>query len=136
MSQINILLSYYGATVVFLLLDVALGLSIRISFLDAHTTFKMLYYGFCMLCFVLMMWKPAFTVPISAIESLVTLVSLIVVMGMRVMVPSDPLLETGARLVTMPELLNFVIAGGISYVAWNQGMRSMFGPKRRYTKRR
>ena len=129
MSQINILLSYYGATLVFLLLDIAVGLSIRISFLDAHTTFKMLYYGFCMLCFLLMVWKPVLTIPIGALESLVSLVSLIVVMGLRVLVPSDAMLETGAGLVTMPELLNFVIAGGITYVAWNKGMQSMFGPK-------
>ena len=131
MSQINILLSYYGGTLVFLLLDVVLGLSIRISFLDAHTTFKMLYYGFCMLCFLLMIWKPALTVPIGALESLVTLVSLILVMAMRVVVPTDAMLETGAGIITAPEILNFIIAGGISYVAWNQGMQAMFGPKRR-----
>ena len=129
MSRVNILLSYYGATLIFLLLDVVLGLSIRISFLDANNTFRMLYYGFCMACFLVMVWKPALTVAIGAVESLVTLVSLIVVMGLRVMVPNDRMLESGAGLVTMPEILNFIIAGGIAYIAWTQGMQTMFGRK-------
>jgi len=127
MSRVNILLSYYGATLIFLLLDVVLGLSIRISFLDANNTFRMLYYGFCMACFVAMVWKPTLTVAIGAVESLVTLVSLIVVMGLRVMVPTDAMLESGTGLVTMPEILNFIIAGGIAYVAWMNGVKGLMG---------
>ena len=76
-----------------------------------------------------MVWKPTLTVAIGAVESLVTLVSLIVVMGLRVMVPNDRMLESGAGLVTMPEILNFIIAGGIAYIAWTQGMQTMFGRK-------
>jgi len=127
MSQINVLLSYYGATLVFLLLDVVFGLSIRIAFLDANNTFRMLYYGFCMLCFLVMIWKPALTVLVGAVESLITLLALIVVMGLRVMVPTDQMLESGTGIVTMPEVLNFVIAGSIAYIAWSGGMQELFG---------
>lgn len=127
MSHVNILLSYYGATLVFLLLDVVLGLSIRISFLDANNTFRMLYYGFCMLCFLLMIWKPALTVVIGAVESLLTLVALILVMGLRVMVPTDQMLETGAGIVTAPQILNFVLAGSMAYMAWTGGMQQLLG---------
>lgn len=125
MHQKTILLSYYGATLVFLLLDIVFGLSIRIAFLDTNTAFKMAYYGFCVACFLLMVWKPNFTILIGAAESLVTLVALIVVMGLRVMVPTDQVLESGAGIVTTPELLNFVIAGGIAYIAWSQGLQAL-----------
>ena len=125
MTQINILLSYYGATLLFLVLDVIFGYSIRIAFLDAHASFKMAYYGFCMICFLLMLWKPYLTVLIGALESLVTLVALIVVMGMRVMVPTDQMIESGAGVVTAPEILNFIIAGGIAYIAWSQGLQAL-----------
>ncbi|MGI9220404.1 MAG: hypothetical protein ACR2QS_05145 [Woeseiaceae bacterium] len=130
MSQKNILLSYYGGTLVFLLLDVALGLSIRIAFLDANTSFRMMYYGFCMACFLLMIWKPALTVLIGAIESLITLAALIVVMGLRVMLPTEQMIEAGTGFVTMPELLNFAIAGGIAYIAWTGGMKELLGHRR------
>ena len=125
MSQLNILLSYYGATLVFLLLDVVFGISIRITFLDAHTSFRMLYYGFCMVCFLLMLWKPYLTVLIGAVESLVTLIALIIVTGMRVMVPSDQMLESGVGMVTAPQILNFIIAGSIAYIAWSQGLQAL-----------
>lgn len=127
MSQANILLSYYGATILFLLLDVVFALSIRVAFLDAHTGFKMLYYGLCMACFLIMVWKPALTMLIGAIESLLTLVALILVMGLRVMVPTDRMLESGADFVTAPEIFNFVIAGSIAYIAWSRGMRAVLG---------
>jgi len=125
MSQLNILLTYYGATLVFLLLDVVFGVSIRIAFLDAHTSIRMLYYGFCMLCFVLMWWKPGLTVLIGAIESLVTLVALITMMGLRVLVPTDQMMSTGEGVVTASQMINFIIAGGIAYIAWSQGMRAL-----------
>jgi len=125
MSQINVLLTYYGATLLFLMLDVIFGISIRIAFLDAHTSVRMLYYGFCMVCFLLMLWKPYLTVLIGAVESLVTLVALIIVTGIRVMVPSDQMLESGVGMVTAPQILNFVIAGSIAYVAWSQGLQAL-----------
>ena len=108
---------------IFLLIDVVFGLSIRIAFLDANPAFKMGYYAFCMACFVLMVWKPALTVLIGATESLVTLVSLILVTGLRVMVPTDQMLETGG--ITIAEMLNFMIAGGIAYIAWSQGIQAL-----------
>ena len=129
MSAKTILLSYYGGTLVFLLLDVVFAISIRAAFLDTHTTFRMLYYGFCMACFLLMMWKPALTVLLGTVESLVTLVALILVTGMRVMVTTDEMIESGTGFVTPSELLNFAIAGSIAYVAWTSGAKKLFGSR-------
>lgn len=125
MTQRTVLQSYYGATLIFLLVDVVFGFSIRITFLDANSAFKMAYYAFCVACFAVMLWQPRLTVVIGATESLLTLVALIVVMGLRVMVPTDQMLESGAGLVTPTELLNFMIAGGIAYIAWSQGLQAL-----------
>lgn len=130
MSQKSILLSYYGSTILFLLLDLVFHFSVRATFLDTSTGFRMLYYGFCMLCFLVMVWKPALTALIGAVESVLTLSALIIVMGLRVMVPADPTLETGASAVTAREIINFVLAGGIAYVAWGSSMQALFGRQR------
>lgn len=127
MSQKSILRAYYGGTLVFLLLDLGFQFSVRATFLDSSTGLRLLYYGFCMLCFLVMAWKPALTALIGAVESVVTLSALIIAMGVRVMVPADPMLETGADVVTARELMNFVLAGGIAYVAWGSNMQQLFG---------
>ena len=127
MRQLTILHAYYGATILFLLLDLVFSFSIRATFFDANTGLRMLYYGFCMLCFLLMVWKPALTALLGAIESLVTLAGLILAMGLRVMVPTDPMLESGAGAVTVREIVNFILAGGIAYIAWGTNMKELFG---------
>lgn len=127
MSQKSILLTYYGGTILFLLLDLVFHYSVRATFLDTSTGFRMLYYGFCMLCFAVMIWKPALTALVAAVESVLTLSALIIVMGLRVMVPTDPTLETGADFVTSREIINFVLAGGMAYVAWGSSMQKLFG---------
>ncbi|MDH3265747.1 MAG: hypothetical protein OEM25_02170, partial [Gammaproteobacteria bacterium] len=67
-------------------------------------------------------WRPAWTELIGAFESLVTLVALIFGMGMRTLVPTDRMLESAAGLVTRQEIINFVLAGSIAYVAWRHGI--------------
>ena len=129
MSQKSILQTYYGSTILFLLLDLVFHYSVRVTFLDTSTGFRMLYYGFCMLCFLVMIWKPALTALVGAIESVLTLGALIIVMGLRVMLPQDPTLEAGVNFVTSREIINFVLAGGMAYVAWGSSMQELFGRK-------
>lgn len=126
----NILLSYYAATVLFLLLDYVLGINIRIAFLDGNDSIKIAYYAFCLACFALMVWRPGWTVAIGAVESLITLVAIILHMALRVMGISHPTMQTAQGFVTMPELINFMIAGGIAYFAWSSGMKELFGDRR------
>jgi hypothetical protein len=59
------------------------------------------------------------------IESLATLVALIINMALRSMIVTDAMLESGMGFVTMPEIINFVIAGGAAYVSYLQGVRSI-----------
>ncbi|MGI9235078.1 MAG: hypothetical protein ACR2RD_15705, partial [Woeseiaceae bacterium] len=107
----NILQSYYAATILFLVLDYVFGLNIRLAFLDESVALKIAYYGFCLACLALMIWRPAWTVIIGAFESLLTLIAIIMHMALRVMVITDQTIESGQGYVTMPEIINFILAG-------------------------
>ena len=114
----------------FVLLDFALGFNIRLAFLESLPMARVAYYGLCFTCLGLMLWRPAWTVLISAFESLVTLSALIIGMGMRTMLLTDRMLETGAGFVTIPEIINFLIAGSIAYIAWMKGIRELNSHKK------
>ena len=83
------------------------------------------YYGVCFACLSLMLWRPAWTVLISAFESLVTLSALIINMGMRVLLATDRVLETGTGFITAPEIYNFLLSGGVAYIAWVKGINRL-----------
>lgn len=116
---------YYGATVIFLLLDYVFGFNVRLAFLDALPAAKLAYYGICFVCFALMLWRPSWTKLIGTFESLVTLTALIFAMAIRVMVPNDAIFEESARFVTIQEVINFVIAGSVAYLAWVKGLKQL-----------
>ena len=116
---------YYLATVVFLLLDVIFDLNFRIAFFESNPVLRASYYAIIFVCMALILWRPAWTVVISAIESTLVLVALIVSMGVRTILVSDAMLEGGNDFVTMPEIVNFMISGGIAYLAFNRGMNEL-----------
>lgn len=114
---------YYAATVVFVLLDFFLGVSIRAAFLDPFPGARLLYYVFCYACLALMLWRPAWAVAIGVVESLVAVIALTVAVAIRVMVVTDEMIETGRGYVSMEEMVNFLIVGGIAYYLYVQGIR-------------
>ncbi len=126
-SSQSVMRSYYLATVLFLLLDIVFNVNVRIAFLDSQDTLRALYYAIIFTCMVLILWRPGWTVVISVVESLVLLVALILNMGMRTMLVSDAMLESGTGFVTMPEIFNFMITGSIAYLAFMQGMKDLKG---------
>ena len=125
----KILILYYAATVVFLMLDFIFGFNIRLAFLEPYPAGRIAYYGICFFCLGLMLWRPHWTVLISAFESLVTLSALIISMGMRTLLVTDRMLETGGGLVTMPEIYNFLLSGAVAYIAWVRGVSQLKGGK-------
>lgn len=125
MSANRILPWYYAATVVFLLLDYVAGINVRVAFLESLPGARMAYYAICFACLALMMWRPAWTTLIATFESLVTLIALILSMGIRVMVPTDAIFGENASFVTYQDIINFVIAGSVAYVAWVRGVRAL-----------
>ncbi len=123
----KILVLYYAATVIFLMLDFALGFNVRLAFLEPYPEARVAYYGVCFACLGLMLWRPTWTVLISAFESLITLSALIISMGMRTLLVTDSMLETGGGLVTMPEIYNFLLSGAVAYLAWVRGINRIRG---------
>lgn len=121
----NVLLLYYAATAVFLVLDFAVGFNVRLSFLEPYPEARLAYYGICFFCLGMMIWRPASTELIGAFESLITLVALIFAMGMRTLVPTDRMLESAGGPPTIQEIINFVLAGSIAYIAWQHGIKRL-----------
>ncbi len=118
---------YYLATVIFLLLDIIFNLNVRVAFFENNPVVRASYYALIFICMALILWRPSWTVRISAIESLFVLVALIINMGMRTMLVTDAMLEGGTGFVTMPEIVNFMISGGIAYLAFTRGMNELQG---------
>lgn len=121
----NIIRLYYLATVAFLLFDVFLNINVRVAFLESSPELRATYYAAVFTCMALMLWRPEWTVIISAIESLVALVALIISMGMRTILVTDAVLEGDTTFVTVPEIINFVISGSIAYLAFMRGMNEL-----------
>ncbi len=122
-----LLLAYYAATFLFLLLDYFAGWNIRIAFLDPYPAWRAAYYGVCFLCLGIMIWRPALTVIVAAFESLVTLSALIIGFAMRAILVSDSMLEGSADLIDAQEIFNFLISGSIAYIAWLRGVKELGG---------
>ena len=122
-----LLLAYYAATVLFLLLDYFAGWNIRIAFLDPYPAWRAAYYGVCFLCLGIMIWRPALTVLVAAFESLVTLSALIISFAMRAILVTDSMLEGSTDLIDAQEIFNFLISGSVAYIAWLRGVKALSG---------
>ena len=65
------------------------------------------------------------TTLIGTFESLVTLTALIFAMAIRILVPNDVIFEENSRFLTIQEVINFVIAGSVAYLAWIRGLKQL-----------
>jgi hypothetical protein len=118
-------IAYYSATAIFLLLDYVAGINIRVAFLDDVPGWRLLYYLFCFGCLGLIAWQRRLSTLVATIESLITLVALIITTALRVLVVNDQMLQQGRDFVSLNEIVNFLIAGGIAYYSYSRGMRSL-----------
>ncbi len=121
--------AYYAATAMFLLLDLVFGINVRIAFLEGSVALRAGYYGVCFVCLALVFARPQWTTIVGAFESLITLVALILSFGMRVILASDAALEGRVPFVSIQEVVNFLLSGGIAYLAWSRGMRALSGER-------
>lgn len=119
------LLAYYAITVVFMVLDYAGGINLRLSFLDAYPGWRLAYYLLCYLCFGLIWWRPAWGAGIGVAESLLTLSLIILSTAIRVLIVSDEMIESGRGLVTCRELVNVGMAFLIVYAAYIRNLQSL-----------
>ena len=121
----TLLRSYYAATAIFLLLDYFADFNVRLAFLEPWPLWRLIYYLLCFGFLAIMVWRPALTNLVATIESLVTLSALILGMGIRAMSISVTVLETGGGILTMEEVINFIIAGGAAWLGWHRGSAAL-----------
>lgn len=124
-TSAQLLKLYYLATAVFLLLDYLAGINIRVAFLAPWPGWRALYYLFCLACLGLIVWRPALTLVVSTVESLLMLSALILSMGVRVMGQSALALEGGGALISAEEVINFIIAGSVAWLGWFRGTQAL-----------
>ncbi len=60
---------YFYITPVFILLDYFLGVNVRVSALEGMPMYKNLYYGFCILCGIIMFVFPRWSAVVAMFES-------------------------------------------------------------------
>ena len=125
----HLLLFYYAATIVFLMLDYGVGVNVRVAALEAYPGLRAGYYLVILTCFGVMLWRPSWATAIGVVESLATLVALIMNMALRSMIVTDQMLEAGVGFVTTAEIVNFVISGSIAWFSWQRGMTELFGKR-------
>ena len=121
----KILTVYYAATAIFISLDYGFGINVRAAFLENAPGLRVAFYLVLLACFALVIWRPQWATIVGVVESLATLIALIFNMALRSMIVTDAMLETGTGFVTMPEIMNFIIAGGAAYVAYVQGVNRL-----------
>jgi len=129
--SVRILRFYYAATAFFLLLDYIFDINVRLAFLEAWPGWRALYYLFCFACLGLIVWRPALTLLVTAVESLITLTALLLSMGIRVMSLSVTMPETGHGIITTEEILNFILVGGAAWIGWMRGSQALQAELRR-----
>jgi hypothetical protein len=57
------------------------------------------------------------------------LIALIINMALRSMIVTDAILETGSGVVTMAEIINFVISGFVAYFCWQRNLSRLIRKK-------
>ena len=125
--NVRILQLYYAATFVFIVLDYFLNINIRLAAFEQAPGLRAGYYGLCLACLALMLWRPTWSRWIATGESLLTLSLLIIGMALRVTIVTDEMIESGRGAVTFSEILNFTIASSVAYIAYRRNWRSMRG---------
>jgi len=131
LNSISVLRVYYAATAVFLLLDYAFDVNLRLAFLEPWPGWRAVYYAICFSCLGLIVWRPGLTLLVTTVESLITLSALLLSMGVRVLSLSVNVLETGGGIVTTEEIINFIIAGGAAWLGWLRGTQALHKEFRR-----
>jgi hypothetical protein len=114
--------AYYFSTPLWWLLDSFCGVNVRAAGFESIPHLKLVYYGICMLCALVIWSKPIYTPFVVLGESSVNILSLILgVMG--------PILKMGESVsgdvafqnpITIPYIINFCVAGSVACLGFHR----------------
>ena len=122
---------YYYITPLFILLDYIGGLSVRAAVLDSMPMYKNLYYGFCIVCAVIMYLRPQFTAVVTLFESviivLITVLSVFMPYIQFIMQADDVLNESWDIMnsFSIPRIVNLVLAGTMALIAFHCSINAL-----------
>ena len=108
---------YYLATPAFVLLDYVAGINVRVAVLDSAPLYKNLYYGFCILCGVVVFLRPRFSGLVALIEStalFVMTVALVFLPYWAFAQSAEDPLDVEFQIFTFQGVINLVLTGAIA----------------------
>jgi hypothetical protein len=121
---------YYYITPLFILLDYAGGLSIRVAVLDSMPLYKNLYYGFCILCGVGVYALPRLTPVVALFESSINVLMMVLAVFLpyiRFIAETDDFLSVDLPMARFdaPHVINIILAGVIAIFGFHGSLRAM-----------
>jgi hypothetical protein len=108
-------LVYYFITPGFILLDYLAGISVRVAVLDTWPTYKNLYYGFCIVCGVVIFAIPRVWALVTLLESTINFtMTILLAFVPYVKMASEDALEADIPLLTLHQAINLFLVGLIA----------------------
>jgi len=122
---------YYVITPVFIVLDYAVGVNVRIVALDATPGRKALYYGFCVLCGITVLLRPRVSMVVATIESTIILYLTLTSLLMPYLVVTRSADLTGdwprVEAFDLRTAINLVIVGIVAVLAFRANVKALTG---------
>jgi len=121
---------YYVMTPGFILLDYVVGFNIRTAVLDAMPLYKNLYYGFCILCGVVVFVLPRASAVVALVESsimvLITLTSVFLPLFEAIRQVMDLSGDwKAAEAFSIEGATNLMMSGSIAVVAFHLNLAAL-----------
>lgn len=130
-GRLSISSVYYFITPAFIVLDYVWGINVRVAVLDGMPLYKNLYYGFCILCGVVVYILPWLSAGVALFESIIMII--MTVLGfflpyVRLLNSGGDILNTDLRVFGefgVPNATNFVMALAIAAISFHAGIRAL-----------
>ncbi|MHC4727600.1 MAG: hypothetical protein ACYS17_10280 [Planctomycetota bacterium] len=124
---------YFYITPVFILIDYIFGINIRVAALDSAPTYKILYYGFCILCGVCIFIIPRYSAVVALFESTINIIMLVVGFFLQYMQTitgmMDDVIGTDFKAVenslTFESITNFAIVGSCLLFTFHKSINTI-----------
>jgi hypothetical protein len=116
----QLLVAYYDATVLFIALDLLLGVNVRVAFLEGMPEWRTGYYALCLGCAAIMHLLPNLRVVVGAIEGMITIVGLLLGMYTGYMFSH---VDSIAGFLQV--LANYFISGYFAHASWVRAVESL-----------
>lgn len=119
---------YYTITPLFILLDYVWGVNVRTVVLDSEPVYKGLYYGFCILCGVVIYIIPRLSPVVALVESSVIFMMTVLsvfIPYIQTIVQMDNILDADIQYINVlgpTYIMNLVLSGGMAALTFNKSL--------------